>query len=565
MKHNSVSKLVSSKSYQTNSILTIIIISVVVLLAYSSKFSNQLVWDDHEFIEEDPSIRHLANLPSFFTQPVVSLYRPLRTTLYAVSYALWGTEPAGYHAVGLSLHFFCVLALYFLMMRLGISKTISLSAALLFAVHPVHTESVTFITASFDLLGPLFFLLALTFYFGEGHPRAAAWIFFALALLSSEMTITLPLLTFLISVAARREKVSSALLKTLPFFLIAAVYLAIRFELLGIGARDTRYLGGSFWTTLWTLPRVGIEYLRLLFFPFQLIADYRHFPLIGSGLHPSFWLSALFLVATTITLWLKRRNWPWAFLGWLWLWIALLPVSNLIPIGNVMAERYLYLPSLGLSFLLADFLSRPRKIKFYATGSALALFAILTFMRNFDWKDDLTLWTQTALAAPESYVAHNNLGSNYMHKELFNSAYDEMMEALKLKPDFTDAHTNLGALYQKRGMLEPAQQAYLAAITINPNHAAAHLNLGNIYLQEGKRAEALQEYRRSVEINPRFYMGYYNLGNVFFEEGKLEEAEQNYKKAIEIQPRFEEAQYNLKVLYARQRNAASISSSASPQ
>lgn len=538
--------------YHRKNSLTILFIALVTALTYVNIFGGEFVWDDHEFISENPAIRSLAHIPQAFFEPVVNLYRPLRTTLYICSYALFEAEPFGYHLTGLLLHFFCTLLVWVNLKRFFTSETPALLGALLFAVHPVHTESVAFMTASYDLLGPFFFLLSLYLFSFADWRRMLSWAAFAAALFSSEMTITLPALLLVLSLWIQKKSFRKTVLTLIPYVLLSAGYLFVRFVLLDIGARDTVYLGGSPLTTFFTMPRVGIEYLQLMFFPFKLIADYRHYPLVESVLSPRFYLPVVFLLAATVWLFLKRKQWPRTFFAWLWFWIALLPVSNLIPTGSVMAVRYLYLPSIALSFVLFDFFPKWTRKKGIALTLVLVLFSYITFMRNFDWKDEIVLWTKTSLQAPGSFVAHNNLGSHYLKKGLYNSSFEEITRALKLKPDFVDAYTNLGALYEKRKMFEEAQKAYEVAVALNPRSAAPLSNLGNIYLKQGKKAKAIESYKKSSEVNPYFYLAYYNLGNIEFNDGKWDEAEKLYRKTLSIQPHFVNALYNLSVLKAKQ-------------
>lgn len=537
--------------YQRFSPLATIILLFLVVACFSNVFGNEYVWDDHEFIAENPGIRSLSHIPSFFTESVINLYRPMRTTLYALTYALFKTNPLGYHLVGLGLHLICTLLIYLILLRFSGSLLISFAAAALFGVHPVHVESVTFMTAGFDLLGPLFFLLSF-YLFTQKQTPYLSLIFYIFALFSSEMTITLPLVLALYLFTIKQEKWVSLVKKLIPYLVISGFYLLIRFVLLDIGARDSQYLGGSLLTTFLTMTRAALEYLRLLFFPIPLLADYRHTPLISSWKSFSFLIPFVSLGLITFFLFQKRKSKPWLFFGWCWLWITLLPVSNLIPTGNVMAERYLYIPSAALCFALILFLKKFQRFKLALLGIVILLFSVLTFQRNQVWKNELTLWTDTVLTAPKSYVAHNNLAGYYMQKGFINNAYDEIQFALKLKPDFVDAYTNLGALYEKRSFYPEARKAYETALSINPKHPSALSNLGNIYKKMGHKELAIQAYKKSKEINPNFYLADYNLGNILFEEGNLKEAKEKYLSALSIQPNFPNAHFNLSVIYSKE-------------
>ncbi len=538
--------------YQRNTYLAILFLLFLTSLSYGNVFQNGFVWDDFEFIVENPSIRSLSHIPSFFQESVINLYRPMRTTLYALIYAVFKTNPIGYHLTGLLLHFLCSVTLYFLFKAITQKHLPSLLGATLFAVHPIHTESVTFMTAGFDLLGPLFFLMALLFYIKQPPKLILSLGLYTVALLSSEIAITLPAVILLFDLLIAKKRFKQIVFNLIPFTLISIAYLLIRFQLLDIGARDAHYLGGSPLTTFYTMARVSIEYLRLLFWPVPLLADYRHFPIISTWHNIPFLISLALLLSTSFFLIKNHKKYSLLTFAWFWLWITLLPVSNLVPTGNVMAERYLYIPSICLGFIILYLGAQWNKWK----GITLAILIIgsilLTHQRNPTWKDGHSLWTQTSLAAPKSFVAHNNLASFYISKNLINNAYDEIDVALKLKPDFVDAYINLGALYEKRKLSKKAEIAYRDALIINPNHPSALSNLGNIYLRQGMKQKALEAYQKSKQSNPNFYLADYNIGNLLFEEGKLDEARKRYNDALSIQPNFPNAHYNLSLLHFKQ-------------
>jgi tetratricopeptide (TPR) repeat protein len=365
-----------------------------------------------------------------------------------VNYSLWGLDPKGYHLFALLVHGLNTLLVYGIAREILKNNWTSLLAGLFFAVHPIHTESITFMTTSFDEAGVVFFLAA--FYLYLRSNRAAVkkrvyWgsvIFFLLAIFTYEVTLTLPLVIAAYDYAFNKKKLS--VMKYLPFFLVAFFYLFIRVIVLNIGARAEGYPGGSFYLTVLTVFKVYLYYIKLTLIPVNLSVDHA-ISVAASFFEPRV-LVAIALILLVLLFALKLSKSKVVFFGVTWFFITLLPVSNIVPMPNLMAERYLYLPSVGFSIILANLfdinaykkpLIRYEKLRRAAVPGAVLLllfYSAITIDRNTDWKDDFSLWSKTVKTSPNSYVAHYNLAIEYVNTGKSEEAVHHYKEAIRINP-----------------------------------------------------------------------------------------------------------------------------------
>ncbi|RMD99911.1 MAG: tetratricopeptide repeat protein, partial [Deltaproteobacteria bacterium] len=485
------------------------------LVSYANVFPNAFVWDDEYFILTNRGLWDHADFREIFTTPVHNLYRPVRTLAYAAAYRLFGTEPLGYHANCLFWHTVNTLLVLLIGWRL-FSPFVALLSALLFAVHPVHTDRVTIMVGGFELFGEFFFLLALWLEVRARRASPSAWLVFLVGVFTSEMTITLPAIVFLVHRFGRGRSRASALKRALPFAGIALFFLYVRFFVVHVGARVGGYPEGSFPRTMLTMLEVFARYWGLLLYPHGLRAIYE-IPLVR-GFSLPLLFSGILHVGLLVGAWMAaRRGISTLTLGILWVYTALLPVSNLVPTGTLMAERYLYLASVGFCWIFGDLTariwrrSRPdRGIVAITVTGLLILFSLATMKRNTVWRSSFTLWQDTIRKSPTSAIAHNNLGNAYRRKGektgnvgMIRRAIEEHERALELDPTFLTAASNLGNDYLTLGDLDAAERYFQRAVALAPELAVAHYNLALTRFKRGALAEARVPAERAVELAPR--------------------------------------------------------------
>jgi len=571
-------------------------LAVITFALFLNSLRGSFIWDDNDVIVEHKFIKNPRYMfflfsPEYWEQDPGSArgqYRPLSRMTFAIDHFLWKLMPQGYHATNLLLHILNVFLVYFVALllagrppdentpaagRMAVFFTAPFLAGVLFAALPVHTESVAWIKNRSDLLASLFFaasflLFAVSRDNASGHLRKGLYISsllsFVLALFSKEMALTLPLILGLyVLCLAPRARVKRLLARTLPFWVISAVFVSFKASILGMPLPGAgQQAGPGIYTRVLVVIKTYGSYLRLLLLPFDLNAE-RMFTVPSSFFEPGVALSlAAVLCLLGISVWLFKKNRLLCF-ALLWIFITLLPVSNILFLkGRPIAEQRLYIPSVGFCLLLGVTLSvlffmnkgvlSGRTSKSLAAGLSLIIFSsysLTTVDRNLDWSDPFTFWTRTAQSSPGSSRAKANLGIVYYSRGDTGAAVSLFEEAIKISPLYANAYNNLGAAYGSMGRTKKASEMITRALEIDPALPHAYNNLGNIFFQAGDIPKAVSYYQRAVELSPGQPDSYYNLFVAYRSSGELEKAAVMQEKIIEHDPYDAEAYYELGLLY----------------
>lgn len=516
----------------------ILILVLSVLLAFSNTLKNGFVYDDLDFIVHNSLIRTFKNLSTLLTRdyfyytPEYS-YRPLVTLSHFVDYYFFRLNPGGYHLINLLLHLTNALLVFILIKKLlavfngGTVKVINVSAlfgAWFFAIHPVVTEPVNLPSYREDLLCTLFAVISLLLYLGwRVSSEKSSFLYlllagmtFFLSLLAKEASITLPLIILLFELSLPSMPLKRRLILFSPFILIVGFYLIIRFVIFVPPQKYfVGYFGGSQAVAVLNFPRFFVHYLFLIFYPVTLAADYNFQPL-KIIIHP-FILGSISCVIVylllALTAWRKRNFLISA--GLLWFVVFLLPVSNLVPLSNPVAERYLYLPLIGLAIVLASIMKRiflaviekKENVLFYKliVGLVLVLFVlyiILDIQRNTMWRDDFTLWQETLRSQPRSHAALRGLGLIYLQRKNYTKAEEMLNAAVNLRPWDIKVRNNRAVLYAKKGELLRAIAELELITQMASKYAAARYNLARCYaaLNPPQIDRAIEEAQKASEL-----------------------------------------------------------------
>lgn len=456
------------------------------------------------------------------------------------------------------------------------NSRVAFFAALLFAIHPVHTDSVTYISGRRDILSTLFYILGF-YLFLESRKRKRLKLLipslfsYLLAMASKEMAVTLPAIFFTYDLifslpdkGSLAKRLSDAFKKVflnykifyLTFLLPAIIFTGYKVLLKSPSNKEGLY-GGSLYIQLLTVGKILAHYIKLLLFPVNLIADYsfNSFPLPQSLFEPGILLSLAVLCAIFfLILKLLSRNKIMAF-SLIWFFVTLLPVCHIFPHHELLAEHYLYLPSFGFVLLIAsvfELFLTSSKWKNYISISFLLLvllFSTRTFYRNYDWKNSFSLWSKTVKTVPNCVRAINNLGVEYYKRRRLGQAEACYKKAISIQPAYEKAYYNLGNVYRTQQNFRQAQEMYQKAAQLHPENFKAFNNLGNAHAVQQQYDEAAKAYRQALKLRPRYAQAHNNLGNVYRSLGKTDSAISHYQKAIKIKPRYPDALFNLGNVY----------------
>lgn len=482
------------------------------------------------------------------------LYRPLTTLILAGEFRLWHENPFPFHAFSIFLHMANALMVYALIRRLG-GDVLGLLAGLFFAVHPVHTEAVAGLGGRADLLAALAVLCAL--YFSLRARERGEWSgwavgLLAVGLLAKEQAVVLPGLMFGLDWYLHRlgrlpcwPRIEYAL-----YGLVIGVWLLVRWYVLGgltvpdISLLDNPLAEMEAPLRIINAAAIALRYLALLVMPYRLSADYSHAAIPVANTFFSGALLVAIAVALGITLVLCKF---WAkpglrSLGGIWMLVAFSLVANVIaPIGTIMAERLLYMPSVGFCLLGSALLQgvwdlgRRRLCVLVCTVVVLS-FMGRTWSRNADWRDGETLFRAAVIAYPQSAKAHQGLGEALMKRGDCIGALDEYGQALARYPDYAAAHYNSGVCYGRLQQYAKAIEAYGRAIELRPWYAEAWLNVGAAHYALGDLARAATAYAKAIAARPDYAEAWENLGHTHRQTGARQEAVAAYRELLRLSP-----------------------------
>lgn len=588
-KLNLIIKLFSQTKIQ------ILIISLLTILAYSNILQNGLSFDDRDFFLNWPAVKDSASgLSSFLNLPDLlagdlpanhrGVYRPIRSLYYLFSFKLWGFNPFMFHLQGLLTHLLVSITIYFivaLISKKSQSKNnlLPFLTASLFAIHPVHTEAVSYTAASFDSLGILFFFSSFYFYLradvikaNKQATRLLSWLLAFLSFFTYEMCLMLPVLIITYEVLTKKlslKNLTTRLNIHLPYFIILGSYGVVRMLFFKIGTRadylGMGYLAASNQAKVGTLE-VLFTYLRLFFLPTNLTISYpvpetsfMLFYRTAKYLDPSqtilkvtsdfAYLIPITILAALIFLIFKflRKNFLVTF-SLLWFLISLTPIINIIPQGSVITERYLYIPSFGLSLLTAIFLIKFFSSKFYLSAKfsvlinlflIFILFVMLiltTYTRNKDWHDLHSIFLSAIRNNPSDFLANGAMGSILLEEKNYDASLKHSQIALTTDPTAFQIRYQIALAYEGKDDLERAITEHNKTLESEPKFFYSNLGLGNIYKKQGKFNQAISEYEKVLSADPNNFDALYNLAGIYVQKEDWNKTIEYYQKALKQRP-----------------------------
>ncbi len=545
--------------------VTFLVLFLLACLPYANTLLGSFVYDDHYQVVENPYVHSFRYLPKIFgttvwsfqgAQGTTNYFRPMMSFGYLLFYQIAGPVPFSFHLASVVLHALVVLLVFCVLRRLS-GERIALIAAGLFALHPIHTESVAWIAGVTDLELALFYLLAFLFYLRLEEPasgigiRAAMCGCFAIALLSKEQAITLPVLATLFEYFYRedREKTSARqkISRYAPLWATVALYLTVRGILLGGVASIAARPGLSWYEIgLSAISLIG-AYLWKLLWPAQLSAFYV-FHKSSHLLDRNVLLGLLGLClcgVVFVLLWQRAHMVSFAFV---FLFLPLGPVLNARWMSaSVFAERYLYMPSIGFCWLVAwaavrlwraegpSFLRPLSRVTPILLAAIAFPYAVKTVARNRDWRTEETLFKKT-LEQGDASLIRNNLGALYFNENNLDGAEQEWLEALGAGPENAFALDNLALLRHRQKRYIESVEYSQRAVRARRTFMMAHLNLAETLAEMGRTGEAEWQFRISTTLSPLSTRAHNAYGEFLFDSERLDDARIEFARSVAVDP-----------------------------
>jgi tetratricopeptide (TPR) repeat protein len=524
--------------------------------------------DDQQYVTSNPPVQaglKWATVAWAFTTSHACNWHPATWISHALDCQLYGRWAGGHHLTNVLLHTANALLLFGLLLRMTGRRGLSFFVAALFGWHPMHVESVAWIAERKDVLSGLFFMLTLWAYLDyvrqPGAWRyAAAVAFFTVGLLCKPMLVTMPFVLLLLDYWPLGRMANSASQpaetwkrlagEKAPFLFLAVVSSVVTFIAQEKGGAMVPLAAFSAGSRVANAFVSVLRYVGKLLWPRRLVVIYQV---------PSSWPAGLvaaavvFAVAVLAGAWLLRRRQPWLAMGWFWFLGMLAPVIGLVQVGvQSMADRYTYLPSIGLFIMVAwglDALAGRFRLGRIALAAAagLALGGCLWTARlqAAHWRDSESLYRHAMEATPENSIPYNNLAVLYVDRHETKKAMALLLAAIALSPGYGDAHYNLGGVYDTLKRRSEAAAEYETALKIDPRNSMAIYKLANVFLAQGDTAGALAHYRAALAGKTNFAEAHYQLAIILTAQGEMEEGMKHFREAVRLKPDWMVAMNNL--------------------
>lgn len=570
---NAVREESFSFGLKRTSLPSLAFVLAVTFVSYIPSLSNQFVnWDDYGYVVDNLAIRELSpqNLVRLFTKlEFMGNYHPLTMLSYTLEYHFFGGEPAGYHTVSLLLHIINTGLVFWFMHILSGRIDVAFIVGLLFGVHPIHVESVGWVSERKDLLYTMFFLLSLTCYVGyikgrvKGRLYILALALFILAILSKAMAVSLGVVLFLVDFSLGRQFNKKLIIEKIPFVLaaIAAGIVALFAQQAATAIHGFEKY--SFIERL-VLANYGlINYLLKLVIPTHLSAFYP-FPGKVDGVLPlTFWMYPLGVVLIAAGVFYSIRLTKKVLFGAVFFLGTIVLVLQVLQVGGaVMADRYAYVPSIGFFYILAEGAAKIRmkvsgrvfqKSLLVLLGGYCLWLSVLSWDRCQVWKDSFSLWDDVLERYPWITFARDNRGYAYYRAGKYEEALRDFNKVLELDPNNAGSYHNRGVLHYHQGKYAEALTDLNRAIELKLENAESYTNRGAAHAGLGNFAAAISDFNKAIELDPDHADAYNNRGAQYAKAGMFEAAISDFSRALALSPDYVDAQRNKELALANSR------------
>lgn len=542
----------------SNRVLLGIILLITLICLFPTLQNDWVNWDDDSYVLRNPlvhslSFESISNI--FLTSNSVGHYHPITLISLAIDYHFWGTNAFGFHLTSFFFHLINTYLVFILIKKIKAPLFVAFLGSLLFGMHPMHVESVAWISGRKDVLYTFFFLLSIITYLRYLHQNerkkvlwySLAIFFFICSILTKSLGFVLPLILLLFDYLNKREFNRILIIDKIPFAIIGVfgAWLAVFGQqesdtMLGMSEfpiQKTLFIGSenAFIYAVKSLVPIRLS----IFHPFQFSQDFQ--------LSLLTYLSAIPAIAVLFILYRSFKRSRALFFGLSFYLITIGPVLQIFPNGKaIMSERYTYIPyigifyliALGLHYLLKKTRENSPKINVGITVLSLLWFVFLgaqTYTQSKVWQNSETLWTQPIERYPDNYWAYLGRGTYWVDNNNLDGALKDLDKSIALSPS-SEAHYERGRLYEKLGNLTQAAEDYANSIQLNPNYAKPYLNQGILFARGGDMEKATTNFNKAIELDDNYALAHFNLGMAYKQKGENKSALNAFTKAIQLEP-----------------------------
>jgi tetratricopeptide (TPR) repeat protein len=526
---------------------------------------NFINYDDHKYVYKNPNIQANITLEAIkwaFTTGYTANWHPLTWLSHMLDWQLFGSKPAGHHLTNLIFHIANTLLLFIVLKQMTHRIWASAFVAALFALHPLHVESVAWVAERKDVLSTFFWMLTMWAYVRfVSRPKISSYllvvVFFALGLMAKPMLVTLPFVLLLLDywpltrVSFKRQAIYHLIQEKIPLFVLSALSSVITFLVQRSGGAIAKLAGLPLKFRIFNAIISYIEYIKKMIWPVRLAVFYPHPDRNISILYAV--ISAIFLLAVTILILRFAKNRRYLVTGWFWYLGTLLPVIGLVQVGQqALADRYSYITLTGLFIIIAwglpDLLAKWQYRKTALTLSALVIILVMSICTYFQvrhWQNSLTLFQHALDSTKDNYIAHERIAAWLCGQSRLDEAIYHYKRAIEMNPRDADVYLELGAVFVAKGKFDEAVKYFDESLRIKPDFADAHTTIGRALALQSNLDEAVVHFAEALRLDPHSAQAHYHLGKTLVQAGKIDEAITHFEEALRLNPDWVEPMNDL--------------------
>ena len=554
-------------SERKKTVLICLCLGIITFISFEQVRLNDFVYDDCEYVTNNEQVQSGLSLKSFMWcfKASTANWHPVTWLSHLVDYELFGLNASGHHLANLFFHITNTLLLFCLLRCLTGSLWASAFTALLFGIHPLHVESVAWVAERKDVLSTFFFFLTILVYLHytrktEIRRYIPVVVLFVLGLMTKPMVVTLPFVLLLLDYWPLERCSIRSLLEKIPLLILTIISCVVTFIVQhNIGATGLME-DIPFKYRLANAISAYVGYIIKLLLPVNLTALYPH---PGSNISlTSVVISLLILLSISSAVICAARKRKYLVTGWLWYIGTLVPVIGLVQVGSQsMADRYTYIPSIGLFIILTWGLSEISGSGFFkkailtaCAGVAIVLLVICTRIQVGYWKNNIVLFSHALEVTENNPLAYYNIANEYQSRKNFDQALTYYYKALEVDADYADTYHNLGLIHKQEGKIEESIEYYYEALRCSPDNTDTLLCLGAAYLELGDSDQAIEMFSQILAIEPKNIDARSNLGVTMIKMSRTDKAIEYFNEILSIDPENSEAYNNLGKLFAEMGN-----------